>query len=158
MAKKSVTSIDDVKRDLARFCAYQERCHRDVEKKLATYHLIPQVEEEITLYLLQNNFLNEERFAKSFVLGKLNVNKWGRKKIEYQLKGKGVSSRNIELALGAIDEENYKEILLAIATKKASSIKEQNSYQKRAKLTRHLQSKGFETELIIEVLQEIIPF
>ncbi len=158
MIKKSVTSIDDVKRDLARFCAYQERCYQDVEKKLNTYHLIPQAKEEIILYLLQNNFLNEERFAKHFVSGKLNVNKWGRKKIEYQLRTKGVSNRNIQIALATIDDKSYKDILTSIATKKGTSINEKNPYQKRVKLTRYLQSKGYEMEWIMKVVEEIVTF
>ncbi len=156
MVKKSVTSIDDVKRDLARFCAYQERCYQDVDKKLNTYNLIPQAKDEIILYLLQNDFLNEERFAKIFVSGKLNVNKWGRKKIEYQLRTKGVSNRNIEIALATIDDDSYKDILISIATKKVTSINEKNAYQKRAKLTRYLQTKGFEMDLIVEVVCELV--
>ncbi len=153
--KKSVTSIEEVKRALANFCVYQERCYQDIEKKLATYNIIPQVKEEIILYLLQNNFLNEERFAKNWVSGKINK-KWGKRKIEYQLRMKGISERNIQLALATIDNEIYKNTLLAIAIKKTEMLKEESNYKKKIKLTKYLQSKGFETELIFEVVQQVI--
>ncbi len=155
--KKSVSSIEEVKRDLEKFCVYQERCYQEVERKLATYHLIPEAKDEIMLYLMQHNFLNEERFAKSFVSGKINIKKWGKKKVEYQLRTKGISNKNIEIALATIDDVSYRENLKTIALKKSALIKDKNNYNKKAKLMKHLQSKGFETELIFEVLQEILP-
>ncbi len=155
--KKSVSSIEEVKRDLEKFCVYQERCYQDVERKLATYHLIPQAKDEIVLHLLQNDFLNEERFAKSFVSGKVNIKKWGKRKIEYHLRVKGISNKNIEIALATIDEVSYREMLKTNALKKIALIKDNNTYNKRAKLIKYLQSKGFETGLIFEVIQEIFP-
>lgn len=153
--KKSVFSIDEIKIKLEQYCIYQDRCHNDIEKKLSEYNLIPEAKEQITLHLLQENFLNEERFAKNFTLGKFKNNKWGLIKIKYHLQSKGVSSRNIEIALDQIDPSDYKNVLISVAKKKWSLLKENDLYKKKNKLFKYLYSRGFESDLVSEVVKKL---
>jgi len=141
---------------LEHYCAYQERCHKEVEKKLQDLKMIPVAKEQIMLHLLQHNFLNEERFAKAFVRGKFSIKKWGRIKIVNELKFKQISTHNIKTALKEIDEEIYLETLHKIAEKKLLLIKETNAYKKRNKLSNYLISKGFESDLVYKKSAELI--
>jgi regulatory protein len=152
---KSYTVIEATK-VLEHYCAYQERCHKEVEKKLKDLNMIPEAQEQIILHLLQHNFLNEERFAKAFVRGKFSIKKWGRIKIVKELKFKQISTYNITTALKEIDEETYLETLHKIAEKKLSLIKESNSYKKRNKLSNYLISRGFESNLAYKKSNELI--
>lgn len=153
---KSYT-VNEAQKILEHYCAYQERCHKEVEKKLRDLKMIPQAQEQIILHLLQHNFLNEERFAKAFVRGKFSIKKWGRNKIIRELKAKQISTYNIKTALKEINEEIYLETLHKIAIKKMALIKESNVYKKRNKLSNFLISKGFETNLVYKKSTELIP-
>jgi len=153
---KSYT-VNEAQKILEHYCAYQERCHKEVEKKLRDLKMIPQAKEHIILHLLQHNFLNEERFAKAFVRGKFSIKKWGRNKIIRELKFKQISTYNINTALKEIDEEIYLETLHKIAEKKLVLIKEPNIYKKRNKLSNFLISKGFESNLVYKKSTELIP-
>lgn len=153
--KKKVFSIEEIKYKLEQYCIYQDRCHNDVEKKLSEYSLIPEAKEQITLHLLQENFLNEERFAKNYALGKFKNNKWGRIKIKYHLQGKGVSKSNIEIAVSQIDEDEYYKTLVRIAIKKANTVNEKNTFKKKTKITQYLYTRGFEMNLIMDTVKNI---
>ena len=85
------------------YCAYQERCHLEVEKKLKSWGLIPDAVDMIVVQLMQQNFLNEERFARSFARGKFRIKKWGRIKIKLELKKKSIYAKCIEYAMEEID-------------------------------------------------------
>jgi len=148
--QKSYT-VDEATKALEHFCAYQERCHKEVEQKLYDLKMIPEAKEQIILHLLQHNFLNEERFAKAFVRGKFSIKKWGRVKIVSELKFKNISSYNIKSALKEIDENAYLKTLHSLAEKKLRLIKESNSFKKKNKLSSFLISKGFETTLVYNV-------
>ena len=138
------------------FCAYQERCHNEVAQKLYDLHMIPEAREKITLHLLQHNFLNEERFSKAFARGKFSIKNWGRIRIVNELKFRNISPYNIKTALNEIDEDAYLKTLQKIAEKKAAVIKEPNAFKKRSKLLTYLSSKGYESELIYEVVNALI--
>ncbi len=153
--QKSYT-VEEATRALEHFCAYQERCHKEVEKKLTDLRMIPEAQDQITLHLLQHNFLNEERFSKAFARGKFKVKKWGKIKIVNELKFKNISPYNIKTALKEIETKEYYSTLLKTAEKKLQLIKETNSYKKKTKLYTYLQSKGFESNLISEVLNELL--
>ena len=153
--QKSYT-VNEATKSLEYFCAYQERCHREVEQKLYDLRMIPEAKEKIILHLLQHNFLNEERFAKAFVRGKLIIKKWGKIKIINRLKFKNISSYNIKSALLEIDDEDYLKILQKIAENKLILIKESNSFKKKNKLSTFLISKGFEPELVYKVVNNLI--
>ncbi len=153
--QKSYT-VEEATRALEHFCAYQERCHKEVEKKLTDLRMIPEAQDKIILHLLQHNFLNEERFSKAFARGKFKVKKWGKIKIVNELKFKNISPYNIKTALKEIDTKEYYSTLLKTAKKKLQLIKETNSYKKKNKLYTYLQSKGFESNLISEAVNELL--
>ncbi len=152
--QKSYT-VDEATKALEHFCAYQERCHKEVEQKLYDLKMIPEAKEKIILHLLQHNFLNEERFANAFVRGKFSIKKWGRIKIVSELKFKNISSYNIKFALKEINEEDYIITLQKIAEKKLALIKEPNSFKKKSKLITFLISKGYETNLVYTVVNSL---
>ena len=153
--QKSYT-VDEALRAMENFCAFQERCHKEVEQKLYDLKMIPEAKEKIILHLMQHNFLNEERFSKAFVRGKFSVKKWGRIKIISELKFKNISSYNIKTALKEINSEEYKNTLTQLAEKKIPLIKEANLFKKRNKLSTFLISKGYESSLVFEVVKSIV--
>lgn len=154
--KKQVTSIEEVKRKLESFCVYQDRCHKEVEKKLAEYHLIPEAREVILLHLLEHNFLNEERFAKSFARGKFRIKKWGKERITRELKLRDISTYNIKMALKEIDEKEYIASLYNLIEKKNNQITEENSFKRKKKIIDFLLYRGYETGLVFETVNEVI--
>ncbi|MGV8946239.1 MAG: regulatory protein RecX [Lutibacter sp.] len=153
--EKSYT-VDEATKLMENFCAYQERCHKEVEQKLYDLRMIPEAREKIILHLLQHNFLNEERFSKAFARGKFSIKNWGKIKIVNELKFKNISPYNIKTALKEIEDNAYLETLQKIAKKKLALIKETNAFKKRSKLLSYLSSKGYESELIYEVVKSLI--
>ncbi len=137
---------------LMQFCAYRDRSHKEVEEKLREMRMIPAACEQIIVQLMHENFLNEERFARSFVRGKFRIKKWGRIKITQELKLREISSPLIKIALKEIEEQEYYNTLTALAKKKYELLKEKDPYKKRGKLTAYLLQKGYESSHIIEVL------
>jgi regulatory protein len=153
--EKSYT-VDEAIKLLENYCAYQERCHKEVEQKLYDIQMFPAAKEKILLHLMEHNFLNEERYAKTFVRGKFNIKKWGKIKITNELKFRNISAYNIKSALDEIDETDYLETLQQIAEKKSALIKESNPFKKRNKLASFLISKGYESTLVFEVVKTIV--
>ena len=153
--QKSFT-IEEIKRKLERYCVYQDRCHQEVEQKLREFRLIPVAKEEILLHLMQHDFLNEERFAKSFARGKFNIKNYGRVRITLELKRRKISEYNIKTALQEIDENQYLETLDRISRKKNEQIKESNAFKRKKKLIDFLLRKGYETNLVLEKASELI--
>lgn len=153
--EKSYTVAEATKL-MENFCAYQERCHKEVAQKLYDLHMIPEAREKITLHLLQHNFLNEERFSKAFARGKFSIKNWGRIRIVNELKFRNISPYNIKTALKEIDEDDYLNTIQKVAEKKWALLKEPNAFKKRSKLLTYLSSKGYESELIYEVVNGLI--
>lgn len=153
--KKSFT-VDEIKRKIEQFCAYQDRCHKEVEQKMRDYELIPEAREMILLSLMQDNFLNEERFAKSFARGKFRIKSWGKQRIIRELKFRDISAYNIKTALKEIDENEYLDTIYRVTEKRSNSISETNSYKKKKKLIDFLMRKGFENELIFKTVNEVL--
>ena len=156
MAKK-VFTVDEVKKKLEYYCAYQDRCHQEVEKKLTEFRLISEAKELILIHLIQNNYLNEERFSQSYARGKFRIKKWGRRRIKQELRNRNISTYNIKSAMKEIDKEEYLSTLYELASSKEKSLKEKNSYIKQQKLLQYLYRRGFELDLIREVLRNIAP-
>ncbi len=156
-AQQSITFTEALKK-LEHYCAYQDRCHKEVEDKLSTMKLIPEAKEKIILHLLEHNFLNEERFAKSFARGKFRIKKWGKLRIQRELKYRGISSYNIKTALKEISEKDYLDTFHELAEKKCISIKETDIRKKRKKLSDYLLYRGWETHSVYEKVNELIPF
>lgn len=153
--KKSFT-LKEATLKLMQFCAYRDRSQKEVEEKLKEMRMIPEASEKIIIQLMQEDFLNEERFARSFVRGKFRIKKWGRIKIKQELKLRGISKPIIKLALTEIDELEYWETLELLAQKKKDLIKEPNIFKKRKKLNNYLLQKGYENQMILEVVHSII--
>ncbi len=152
MKPKTSYTIEEAQRVLERYCAYQERSYKEVEEKLYNMGMIQEVSNQILLSLMQNDFINETRFAKAFAGGKFRIKKWGRLKIKQALKQKGVSVRNIEIGLDEIDEISYIETIKTIIATRLIKIKAKNSYERNQKMLLYLQQRGFETDLIYDLV------
>ena len=142
---------------IKQYCSYQERCHSEVKDKLYAYGLNKAEVEEAICKLIEANYLNEERFAIHYAGGKFRIKKWGRVKIKYELKQKQVSGYCIKKALSAIDEKDYLHTLEKLADTKLKIIKgEKNIFIKRNKLQSFLRLKGFENDLINDLVNEVL--
>ena len=153
-AQKSYT-VDEALQKLMHFCSYRDRSQKEVEDKLDLMRMIPQAKEKIIIRLMQENFLNEERFARSFVRGKFRIKKWGRIKIIQELKKREISQPVIKLGLSEINENEYRRTLFEVAEKKSEKITESNPFKKKKKLADHLLRKGYESSLVFDCVNEI---
>ena len=153
-ANKPLTP-DQVLDKMAKYCAYQERCVKDVRDKLKTFEIPEEEKTKIIDYLLDNRFVNDERFAKSFVRGKINQSGWGMNKIRFHLIQKGIDKDTIDEALGQTDEEAYRQRLIDILRMKVKTVKADSDFEKKRKLAAYAMQKGFEGSLVWEVLKNL---
>jgi len=156
MINKRTYTVDEAKKKLEYYCAYQERCHKEVSQKLRDMNMIPEAIDVIIVHLLQHNFLNEERYTKAFVSGKLKIKKWGKRRLILELKRKNISKTNINHALTDIDENEYIDIFNDLAEKRFNSIKEKDKYKRKKKLTDYLLYRGWESFLVYDKVNELI--
>ena len=156
MVDKKYFSIEEIKRKLERYCVYQDRCHKEIETKLNEFVLIDEAKNQIILHLLEHNFLNEERFSKSFARGKFKIKKWGKQRIVRELKFRDISDYNIKTALKEIEEEEYFSTIFEIADKRNAHINEPDFYKRKKKLTDFLIRKGYEFDLIFETVKNVL--
>ena len=140
---------------MAKYCAYQERCVKDVRDKLRTFDIPQEAKDKILEYLMENRFVNDERFAKSFVRGKINQSGWGVNKIRFHLIQKGIDKELIDEVLGQTDEEFYRQRLVDVLKTKAKTVKADSDFEKKRKLAAYAMQKGFEAALVWEVLKEL---
>jgi len=141
---------------LMQYCAYRDRSQKEVEEKLLEMRMIPAAREEIIIKLMQEGFLNEERFARSFVRGKFRIKKWGRYRITQELKLREISSPIIKLAMTEIEEADYKTTLYSLAEKKLNLLTEPDKFKRKKKLSDYLIRKGYESSLVYEVTEDLI--
>ena len=138
------------------YCAYQERCHSEVKEKLYGFGLHKNDVDEILSKLIEENYLNEERFAIQYAGGKFRMKNWGRVKIKYELRKKQVSDYCIKKALAAIDDSAYMKTLQKLSEEKIKTLStEKNSFIKKRKLQDHLIQKGFEADLIRDLATQL---
>lgn len=149
-------TLQEATKKLEHYCAYQERCHKEVVQKLTDMYMIPEAIDVIVVHLLQHNFLNEERFAKTFVSGKFKIKAWGRRRLTFELKKKGVGKVNINQALADISDEEYIGVFNDLAEKKANSIKESNLFKKKKKFIDYFLYRGWESHLVYDKANELI--
>nr|WP_297786980.1 regulatory protein RecX [uncultured Allomuricauda sp.] len=149
-------SIHEATQKMERYCAYQERCHKEVTEKLKGMNMIPEAIDQILGHLIQENFLNEERFAKAFARGKFNIKKWGAVRIKNELKFRDISAYNIKSALAEIQNEDYLKAFDELAKKRVAQIKETNPFKKKKKLADYLLYRGWESHLVYEKANELI--
>ena len=134
---------------IKQYCTYQERCHAEVKEKLYAFGLYKKDVEQLISQLIEENYLNEERFAIQYAGGKFRMNQWGRIKIKYALKQKQVSDYCIKKALKEINESDYKKTLQKLTEQKLKTLKgEKNIFIKKRKLQDYLLQKGYEGELV----------
>ncbi len=149
-------SFLEAKTKLESWCAYQERCQFEVEQKLHSWRFFGEQADQLISDLISNNFINEERFAEAFVSGKFRIKKWGRVKIKMHLKQKHISAYSINKGMKEIDPDEYWETLLHLAERKVNELsnKTKNTWEIRQKAYRFLNSKGYESDLIQEAINE----
>lgn len=149
---KKITNPELALQKMQNWCAYQERSQQEARDKLYQFGLWPDAVENIISKLIEDNFLNEERFAIQFARGKFNIKKWGRIKIKMELKQKRVSDYCLKKALQQIDDRDYYNTLKQLLTAKRKTIKETNPYKLKYKLMTYAASKGYEKDLIMDIL------
>jgi regulatory protein len=140
---------------LRQYCAYQERSHHEVQQKLYELGIHKLHHDEIISTLIEEDYLNEERFAKAFAGGKFRMKEWGRKKIYYALKEKKVSEYNIKQAMKEINEEDYFKNLKGLVEEKYESLKEELYLTRRKKTIDYMIQKGYEFDLVTKALNEL---
>lgn len=152
---KDVFSIKDAINKIEHYCAYQERCHAEVEQKLRIMKMDSEEISEIISHLIKDNFLNESRFACSFARGKHRIKHWGKIRIVNELKFRNITTYNINLALKEISQQEYMETFHRLSEKHWESIQEVNTTKKRKKFCDYVLRRGFESNLVYEKLREL---
>ena len=148
-------SLLEAKTKIESWCAYQERCFSEVYTKLSSLGLDNEDIERLVAELIKANFLNEERFARAYCSGKFKLKGWGKIKIRQHLKQKRVNDKCIEYGMQEIDADEYLERLKSLAERKNQDlVNEKNAWNKKAKIVRFLQQKGYEQDLIYEVVND----
>ena len=149
-------TIKEIEFKLKQYCSYQDRCHNEVENKLSKFNLISQAKDQILFNLINEDYLNETRFCKSFVRGKFKIKNWGKRRIIQELKSRKISEFNINKGLSEINEIEYLEKFENLFNKKLSSLENLNRIDKKKKIFSYLQYRGWETNLIYEKINQIL--
>ena len=154
MFKKQYTPQEALQK-IMQYCAYQERCHSEVKTKLYDFGLYTNEVDKIIATLIEDNYLNEERFAILFAGGKFRIKQWGKIKIQYELKSKQISPANIKNALSQIDEDAYIKTLEKHYETYYKKLKGAAQI-KKVKTMKHLMAKGFEANVINEIAKKLV--
>tara|TARA_R110000796_G_scaffold250788_3_gene380614 strand:- start:17839 stop:18315 length:477 start_codon:yes stop_codon:yes gene_type:complete len=149
-------TLEEATKKIEGYCAYQDRCHKEVIHKLHEMGMISIAIDQIVVHLVNENYLNEERFAKSYARGKFNIKKWGKKRIENELKQRDISVYNITTALKEINENDYLEALDVLTKKRIAAVHEKNIQKKRKKVADYLLYRGWESHLVYEKITSLI--
>lgn len=155
MIERKVYTVEQAMRKLEHYCAYQDRCHKEVVAKLKSMNMIPIAIDTIVTHLIAHRFLNEERFAKSFARGKFNIKKWGKNRIIRELKAREISRFNIQTALKEISQDEYYQTFDQLAQKKADQITDTNPFKAKKKLVDYLLYRGWEPQMVYEKAAEL---
>ena len=147
-------TVDEAQKVLENYCAYQERSHKEVKAKLKDMKMIPEAIDKIIVSLIEQNYLNEERFAKAFVRGKFRIKKWGKVRLVRELKFRDISKFAIDSALNEIDDTAYEVALDELVQKRINQVKEKNLFKKKKKVADYLLYRGWESHLIYEKLNQ----
>jgi regulatory protein len=150
-------SPSDAKKKLYRFCAYQERCHQEIENKLREWRVAATDADEIIHHLIIEGFLNEERFARAFASGKFRQKQWGRLRIKQELEQRNLTAYCIKAGLNEIAEHDYEKTIRTLVLKKGAATEAENIFVLRDKISRFVIQKGFEPDLVWPVLRQHFP-
>ena len=148
--------IKEVKIKMAAICSRSEQCSNDIRKKIVAAGIAESDAEEIISQLKKENFIYDARYISSYIAEKFRINRWGKIKMRYYLKMKGLDEQLITDSLDTIDEEKYRETLLKTMKEKAGTVKKKNKYEKMGQIIRFAQNRGFEPELIHRYLNQVI--
>lgn len=154
MSKEHPT-LAEAKQKLEHYCAYQERCHHEVSQKLRTLGIQNEDADKVMVYLIENNYLSEERFACAFARGKHRIKHWGKIRIQNELKFRNISNYIIDRALREITVGEYLDTFHALAQRNWESFTETNPITKRKKFCDYLLRKGFESQLVYDKVKEL---
>ena len=143
---------------MAQLCSRSEQCSADIRKKIIAFEIVDEIVEEIIRKLKRENFIDDERYARAYVKDKFKFNKWGKTKIRYYLRAKGISDSDIEKGLEEIDDEKYKILVIKTMKEKAKTVKNKKSkFEKMGQIIRFAQNRGFEPEIIHRYMNEVLP-
>ena len=151
---KSYT-LAQAQKKLEYYCAYQERCHKEVIAKLKTLGMIPSVIDKIISELIKANYLNETRFTQSFVRGKFSIKKWGKNRILQELKVRDISSFNIKLGMKEISDDNYQKTFYDLFEKRRREVKQLTKTEQKKKIFSYMSYRGWENSKIYEALRDL---
>ena len=151
---KSYT-LAQAQKKLEYYCAYQERCHKEVIAKLKTLGMIPSVIDEIISELIKANYLNETRFTQSFVRGKFRIKKWGKNRILQELKVRDISSFNIKLGMKEISDDNYQKTFYELFEKRRREVKQLTKTEQKKKIFSYMSYRGWENSKVYEALRNL---
>jgi len=151
-----ILNYNDALNKAAALCSKSEKCSGDIRKKLLDWGLSPEDANKAVAWLQDEKFLDDERFAGFFARDKFRFNGWGRIKIRYTLRQKDVAGPIIDKAVAAIDENDYRRFLKELIQAKAGKIKAESTYEKKGKLVRYAQGRGFEPELIFNAVDDVL--
>ena len=154
-SKHKTYSLDKALEALQKYCSYQDRCHMEVEQKLKSMGMIPQASNHIIMTLIQENYLNEERFAMAFVRGKFRIKKWGRIRLTAELKKRHISSYLIQKSLKQISDSEYLTTFEVLAIRKANTLTGSQTRHKKKQLINYLIYRGWEPHLIYEKVNQL---
>lgn len=154
-SSKKYWALDEAKEKLSTYCAYQERCIWETRRKLYEKGIQEPESDELIDYLIDTNFINEERYAQSFVRGKFRQKKWGKNRIRRELQMRQISQEHIRSGMMEIEPEEYYDTLLAQTEKHWERIKEPDLYKKKYKVINYLMGKGFEMDLLKEAIESL---
>lgn len=154
MKKKTSFTLQEAQKKLEYYCAYQERCHWEVEQKLEDLQMISEAQEVIISKLIKENYLNESRFAQCFARGKFNIKKWGKQRIVRELKARKISEYNIKLALKEISAEAYQSAFYSLFEKRKKAVSGYSIPIQKKKILTYMIYRGWESHLIYTALNE----
>ena len=149
MSKEQPT-LAEAQKKMEYYCVYQDRCHQEVQQKLWDFSLSNEEKDLLIVHLITHNFLNEERFARSFARGKLRIKQWGKIRIVNELKFRNIAPPNIKCGLTEITEEEYHQTFTTLSERLWESLREPNKIKKHKKFCDYLLRKGWESNLVYE--------
>lgn len=144
----------DIQKKIYHYCAYQERCHQEVKKKLYELGLGTTEVDEMISHLITEGYLNEERFAKAFAGGKFRLKNWGKIKIVQALESKGLTQNCIKAGLSEIERDDYLKTIENLLIRKSSTVDEPDLFVKRERIANYLIQKGFEPDVVWTIVKD----
>ncbi len=157
MEKLPLISEEQALKRAMQICSRQEKCKNDIHQKLKMWNIEDSSAETIIENLVNENFIDEERFSIAFANDKYKFNKWGKQKIRFQLSAKKISDSHIYTALSEIDNELYFSIIEKEIITKHKNTKANSDWELKAKIMQFAQSRGYEIEIVEKILNKVLP-